>query len=130
MTTAYWCVLAAGILPYVWVFVAKAAPGFDNRTPRLYLEGVTGWRRLAVWAQYNAFEVLPLFIAAVIIAHQLGAPQASLNALALAFLGFRVAHGVFYLADRPTLRSLVWTGGFACIVALFVIAAGGAANGV
>jgi uncharacterized MAPEG superfamily protein len=123
MTIAYWCLLVAGVLPYVWVVMAKSAPGFDNRAPRAFLDAVTGWRRRALWAQYNAFEVLPLFIAAVIIAHLAGVPQARLDALAAAFIGFRILHGLFYIADRSTLRSLVWTGGFVCIVMLFVSSA-------
>lgn len=123
MTPAYWCILAAGVLPYVWVIFAKAAPGFDNRAPRAFLETVEGWRQRALWAQFNAFESLPLFAAAVIIAHQLGVAQARIDALALAFIGFRVAHGIFYILDMAWLRSLVWAGGFACIVALFVSAA-------
>lgn len=123
MTIAYWCVLAAGILPYVWVALAKAVPGFDNRAPRAFLATVTGWRQRAVWAQYNGFEALPLFIAGVIVAHQLHAPQSRIDALALAFLALRVAHGIFYIADRATLRSLVWAGGFACVIGLFASAA-------
>ncbi len=123
MTIAYWCLLVAGVLPYAWVVAAKAAPGFDNRVPRAFLDTVTGWRRRALWAQYNAFEALPLFIAAVIIAHLAGVPQGRVDALSVAFIGFRILHGVFYIADRATARSLVWTGGFVCILALFVSAA-------
>lgn len=123
MTIAYWCVLVAGVLPYVWVVAAKAAPGFDNRAPRAFLDNVTGWRRRALWAQYNAFEALPLFIAAVIVAHLAPVPQGRVDALAAAFVGFRILHGVFYIADRATARSLVWTGGFVCVLALFVSAA-------
>lgn len=123
MTIAYWCVLAAGALPYVWVALAKAAPNYDNRAPRAYLETVSGWRQRAAWAQMNAFEALPLFIAAVLIAHQLQVAQARIDGLALAFVGFRIAHGLFYILDRAKLRSLVWAGGVACIVALFVSAA-------
>lgn len=123
MTIAYWCLLVAGLLPYVWVIAAKAAPGFDNRAPRAFLDTVTGWRRRALWAQYNAFEALPLFIAAVIVAHMADAPQGRVDLLAVAFVGFRILHGLFYIADRPTARSLVWTGGFVCILALFVSAA-------
>ncbi len=123
MTIAYWCLLVAGLLPYVWVIAAKAAPGFDNRAPRAFLDTVTGWRRRALWAQYNAFEALPLFIAAVIVAHMADAPQGRVDLLAVAFVGFRILHGLFYIADRATARSLVWAGGFVCILALFVSAA-------
>jgi uncharacterized MAPEG superfamily protein len=123
MTIAYWCLLVAGLLPYVWVVAAKSAPGFDNRAPRAFLDTVTGWRRRALWAQYNAFEVLPLFIAAVIVAHLTHVPQARVDTLAVAFVGFRLLHGLLYIADRSALRSLAWTGGFVCVLALFVSSA-------
>lgn len=123
MTTAYWCILIAALLPYLWVASAKLAPGFDNAAPRAYLAKLSGWRERAAWAQLNAFEALPPFAAAVIIAQQLGAPQTRIDLLAVAFVGFRLAHGVAYIANWATLRSLLWTGGMACVIALFVTAA-------
>ena len=41
MTFAYWMLLAAALLPYFTVGVAKSG-GFDNHTPRPSLEGLTG----------------------------------------------------------------------------------------
>jgi uncharacterized MAPEG superfamily protein len=123
MTIAYWCVLAAILLPYGWVIAAKAAPGYDNAAPRLHLAQLSGWRQRAAWAQLNAFEALPPFAAAVIIAQQLGAPQGRVDLLALGFIGFRLAHGLTYIGDRPTLRSLVWAGGMGCVIGLFILAA-------
>lgn len=124
MTLAYWCVLIAAILPYLMIVVAKAgATGFDNRRPRAWYEQAEGYRRRAVWAQQNSFEILPLFVAAVIIAHLAAASQAWIDALAIAFIASRVAYAVCYLADLHLARSLVWTLGFACCVALFIIAA-------
>lgn len=123
MTVAYWCVLAAGILPYAWIILAKSAPGMDNAAPRAFVDTLTGWRQRAVWAERNAFEALPLFIAAVVIAHLAGVPQARIDGLALAFIALRIAHGALYIANRPSLRSLAWALAFACMVALFVLAA-------
>ena len=123
MTTAYWCILVAALLPYGWVVAAKLAPDFDNAAPRAYLARLTGWRQRAAWAQLNAFEALPPFAAGVIIAQQLGAPQGRIDLLALAFIGFRLAHGLAYIGNWATLRSLVWSGGMGCVIGLFVIAA-------
>ena len=120
MTTAYWCILIAALLPYIWVLAAKIAPDFDNAAPRAYLARLTGWRQRAAWAQLNAFEALPAFAAAVIIAQQLGAPQGRIDLLALAFIGFRLAHGLAYIGNWATLRSLMWTGGMGCVIGLFV----------
>ena len=43
--------------------------------------------------------------------------------LALAFVGFRVLHGILYLAGRHLLRSAAWAGGYLCVLALMVMAA-------
>jgi uncharacterized MAPEG superfamily protein len=41
----------------------------------------------------------------------------------MTFIAARVAYGLLYIADRPTLRSVVWTVGFACVVGMFIAAA-------
>lgn len=75
-------------------------------------------------AQLNGFEVTPAFAAAVIIAHLAGgAEQATLDALAVAFVLSRVLFTLCYIADWAILRSLVWGVGMGIIVSLFVVAA-------
>ncbi len=124
MTIAYWCVLVAILMPFAWSMVAKAsAPKFDNGKPREWLGKLEGRGARANWAQQNNFEALPGFIAAVIIAHLAHASQFWIDLLALNFIVLRVFYGVLYIADKPTLRSLVWVLALACVVALFVISA-------
>jgi uncharacterized MAPEG superfamily protein len=120
MTIALWCVLIAGLLPYVGTVIAKAGAGFDNRDPRAWLAQQQGFRRRANAASMNAFEALPLFAAAVLIAHMLRGPQHSANLLAIGFIAARTAHLGFYLADLAALRSVAWLAGLACVIALFV----------
>jgi uncharacterized MAPEG superfamily protein len=122
VTISYWTILVAALLPYGWVIAAKAAPGYNNAEPRAHLAQLTGWRQRAAWAQLNAFEALPPFAAAVIIAQQLGAPQARIDLLALCFIGFRLGHGIAYIGGWATLRSLLWAGGMGCVIGLFIIA--------
>jgi uncharacterized MAPEG superfamily protein len=122
MNLAFWCVLAAALLPYVFAGIAKVGETpYDNRAPRRYLESLQGRQLRAHWAQMNSYEAFPPFAAAVIIAHLCEAPQAQIDGWAVAFVLLRVAYGWAYVSDRPTLRSLVWLGGVACVVALFVI---------
>jgi uncharacterized MAPEG superfamily protein len=123
MTFAYWCVLVAACLPYLWVIFAKFKPGYNNHTPREFLSEVEGWRKRANWAQVNAFESFPAFAAAVIISHLAKAPQESIDLHAGLFLVFRLLHGAFYIADKASLRSMVWAAGFICMIRLFTIAA-------
>lgn len=126
MTLAYWCVLAAILLPYIWTGVAKATGGFrprDNHNPREYLEKLEGPAKRAHWAQLNTFESIPGFMAAVIIAHLAGAPQGQIDTLAVAYIGLRLLYGVLYITNKAALRTLVWGAALACVVGLFIVAA-------
>jgi uncharacterized MAPEG superfamily protein len=123
MTIAYWCVLVAALIPYFTVAVAKSKADFDNAAPRDWLARQEGYRKRALWAHENAFEAFPPFAAAVIIAHLAHAPQGWIDLLAIMFTVARVAYSALYVFDRPTLRSVVWTVGFGCVVGLFLVAA-------
>ncbi|MBC7779124.1 MAG: MAPEG family protein [Proteobacteria bacterium] len=123
MTLAYWMVLACAMLPYLTVAVAKYRKDYDNAAPRRQLAQADGIKLRAYWAHLNGFEAFPPFAAAVIIAHLTGAPQMRIDALAVLFLGLRVAYVGLYLMDKPGARSIAWTAGFACVVALFVVGA-------
>lgn len=128
MTTAYWCVLVAILLPYACTVIAKVAgdrfgPN-ANRDPRQWLDKQQGLSRRAHAAQLNGFEVTPAFAAAVIIAHLAGgATQGTIDLLAMLFVASRVAYILCYLADRAPLRSIAWFVGFGLIIALFCVAA-------
>ena len=123
MTIAYWCVLFMGLFPYVAAGIAKKGfEGYDNSLPRQWLAQQTGFRARANAAQANLFESLPLFFAAVIIAHlqpMTQATQARVDLLAIGFVLARIAYLVCYIANWPTTRSIVWLVGLACVVAIF-----------
>jgi len=123
LTMAYWCLLAAAVLPYVTAWIAKAGAFqlADNQAPRDWAARQDGWRARALAAQHNGFEGLPLFMAGVLAAHQFGATQARIDALALAYLLLRVVYVSLYIQGRSTLRSLAWTLGVAVSVALFFV---------
>ncbi|MCP4002214.1 MAG: hypothetical protein GY727_14990 [Gammaproteobacteria bacterium] len=121
MTFAYWCVLLAALLPIIWVGIAKTgADGYDNHKPRIFLANLKDWPQRANWAQINAYEAFPPFAAGVIIAHIVSADQLIIDMLAGIFLVARILHGVFYIQDKATLRSAVWSLGFMCIIGLFL----------
>jgi uncharacterized MAPEG superfamily protein len=126
LTLAHVCLLVACLLPIVCAGIAKGGAfgvprsrgGYDNHDPRAWLAQQTGYRARANAAQANSFEALPLFVAAVLVAHQTQAAQGVVNGLALAFVALRVAYIALYVADRQMLRSLVWMLGMLCCVAL------------
>ena len=125
MILAYACVLIAALLPYVWTMVAKSGGAkFDNREPRLWLEKQENPRvRRADAAQKNAFEAFPAFAASVLMAQLAGVDAQRIGWIAAAFVVFRLLHGVFYVGNKAPMRSLVWAGGIACVIALMVMAA-------
>lgn len=125
MTFAYWCVLAAAILPLVWIGIAKSGVAdYDNDRPRAALARAEGRAQRAHWAEQNALEAFPPFAAGVIIAHLTGgAAQLTINVLAGVFIAARIVHGLAYVSDMGMPRSFAWLTGFACMIGLFVAAA-------
>jgi uncharacterized MAPEG superfamily protein len=120
MTFALWTILAAAVLPYLCAVAAKyGGSGYDNARPRRSMEALTGWRQRADWAQRNHFEAFAPFAASVLTAQFVGAPQGLVDALAAGFIAARVAYTAAYVADTPTLRSLLFGVGLACVIGLF-----------
>ena len=125
MTVAYWCILIAAALPYVWVsFAKRGAAEYNNKDPRGWLARQESYRvRNANGAHLNAFEAFPAFAAGVLMAQFAGVDPGRISTLAIAFIALRILHGIFYLTGTQALRSLAWLGGFACVLGLMVMAA-------
>ena len=126
IATAYWCVVVAALLPYLWTTVAKASgERYDNRDPRGWVARQTNPRvHRANAAQLNAFEAFAPFAAAVVLAQLAGVSESRIAMLAIAFVVFRFLHGVIYtLGLKHSLRSLAWFAALACVVWLLVVAA-------
>jgi uncharacterized MAPEG superfamily protein len=115
-TIAYGCILIAVLLPLACAWLAKypgfgkprKQGGYDNADPRGWLARQSDWQGRANAAQANSFEALPFFIGAVIIAHQLRAPQGIVDILAILFITLRVIYIAMYVAGLPTMRSAIW----------------------
>jgi uncharacterized MAPEG superfamily protein len=113
--------IAAAMLPYLAIALAKAAGGIDNRAPRPSLESLSGWRRRADWAHRNHFEAFPAFAASVFVAELTHAPQIRIDQLAGIFVLLRVIYTGLYIADQAILRSVVWLLGLIAVIWLFVL---------
>lgn len=129
MATAYWCILIAALLPYLWVGVAKSAgQRYDNRDPRGWLARQDHPRvARANGAQLNAWEAFAPFAASVLMAQAAGVPHGDIGNLAIAFIVVRGLHGLFYVSGHHYLRSLAWAVGMGIVVTLMVKAAGAVA---
>jgi uncharacterized MAPEG superfamily protein len=121
MTIAELCLPVVVLLTILSIAPAKLSGvrEYDNanpRDPRFYTPGL---RARSLGAHLNGYEAFPFFAAAVILAEMRSVPQGTVNALAVAFVAVRVVYVLLYLGDRPSLRSLVWSIGFVCNLALF-----------
>jgi uncharacterized MAPEG superfamily protein len=121
MTAAEWCVFGALMLylltiaPIKWIGFRR----FDNSRPRdpaFYNDPLAA---RALGAHQNGIEAFPFFAVAVLLAEFHGGPQRLVNELAILFLIVRIAYVLTYLGDRPTLRSILWSIGFAINLAIF-----------
>ncbi len=123
MTIAEWCVFASVMLYLLTIAPIKwfGFRQFDNASPRdpaFYDDPV---RRRALGAHLNGIEAFPFFAVAVLLAEFRSAPQNLINELAVLFLIVRIAYVFTYLGDRPTLRSILWSIGFAINVGIFFL---------
>jgi len=122
MKFSLWCILIAGILPYVSAGIAKSGfKDFDNNNPRAWLAQQTGFRARANAAQQNSFEAFPFFAVVVLIAYILQAPANWVNLLAGLFVAARIGFIYCYVTDKESLRSICWTIGVICVLGIFVL---------
>ena len=125
MTVAEWCMLGAVLLYLLTIapFKAIGFRSFDNTRPRdpdFYQDPI---RARALGAHQNGIEAFPFFAAAVLLAEFRASPQHLIDELAVLFLIVRIAYVFTYLGNRPTLRSILWSIGFAINVGIFFLPA-------
>lgn len=122
MTTAYWCVFIIIIMAYSWALLARL-PGLTlerNLVPRIASNEYSGVKQRIYWAHLNAMEAIAPFTAAIVITHLVGVPQSVIDTLALTFVAFRLLHAACYIANLGVLRTIMFIGGMACIITLFI----------
>ena len=125
MTIAEWCVFGAVMLYLLTIapFKAIGFRRFDNSRPRDPAFFEDPLRARALGAHLNGIETFPFFAAAVLLAEFRASPQHLIDELAILFLIVRIAYVFTYLGDRPTLRSILWSTGFALNCAIFFLPA-------
>jgi uncharacterized MAPEG superfamily protein len=125
MTVAEWCVFGTLMLYLLTIAPVKwiGFRGFDNSKPRdpaFYDDPI---RSRALGAHQNGIEAFPFFAFAVLLAEFRAGPQRLIDELAILFLIVRIAYVFTYLGNRPTLRSILWSLGFAINIAIFFMPA-------
>jgi uncharacterized MAPEG superfamily protein len=107
------------IAPIKWLGFRR----FDNSKPRDPAFYDDPLRSRALGAHLNGVEAFPFFAVAVLLAEFRDGPQHLIDQLAVLFLIVRMAYVFTYLANRPTLRSILWSVGFAINAAIFFMPA-------
>lgn len=128
MTTPLWCLTIVAVLPYGlstlggWLRVRQFGR-LDNENPRAQEAALSGVGARVQAAQANAWEALPFFATAVIVAHLAGADPGRSAVASVLFVATRLLHPIAYAANLATLRSLVFLVGLASGIWLFALAA-------
>jgi uncharacterized MAPEG superfamily protein len=125
MTVAEYCVFGT-LLLYLLTIASVKWTGhrrFDNARPRDPVFYEDPIRARALGAHQNGIEAFPFFAVAVVLAEFRLGPQHLIDELAVLFLIVRIAYVLTYLGNRPTLRTILWSIGFAINVAIFFLPA-------
>lgn len=120
-----WLMLIACLFPYLFSKIALYYSGYDVKqhggNPRSHLNQSTGIASRANAVQQNSFEILPIFLSALMMAEYLVINDRIVLILGVAFLILRTCYAICYLLDYPRLRSLFWSMALACPLALFAL---------
>ncbi len=128
ISIAIYAMIAASVLPLFTSALAKLIGRFqlkDNANPRVFQQSLTGVAARVNAAQMNAYETLPVFLAAVLTAEYMVVQQNVINQLAWAYVILRVVYVLAYMINMSLLRSIIWTLSFACSMLLFYLSTRG-----
>jgi uncharacterized MAPEG superfamily protein len=125
MTVAEWCVFGTLMLSLLTIASVKwiGYRRFDNSRPRdpdFYDDPI---RSRALGAHQNGIEAFPFFAIAVLLAEFRLGHLRLIDELAVLFLIVRIAYVFTYIGNRPTLRSILWSIGFAINIGIFFLPA-------
>lgn len=118
---SYICILGSLFIPLICAAYAKfSVKGYNNSSPREFLEALQGQSKRAHHAQNNFYETFPAFAAGVLAVHQLNGDLNIINKLALTYVAARILYAYFYVVNMHVLRTISWMAAFAAIIGLYL----------
>jgi uncharacterized MAPEG superfamily protein len=123
-TTLLYALVGAVItvyLPFLVVGYGRMKLGYNASAPRTMFEKLPGYAQRATWAHENCFEALSIFTVAALMTYVTGVESTLATGSAIAFVAARVLYSVFYIADIPIARSLMFAVGNLCNGILIVL---------
>jgi uncharacterized MAPEG superfamily protein len=106
-------------LPFLAVGYARFQLGYDKSAPRAMFDRLPDYAKRATWAHENSFEALIIYGAAALMAYSTGVDSPVAGYAAIAFVIARALYSVFYIADIPIARSLMYATASTCSFTLF-----------
>jgi uncharacterized MAPEG superfamily protein len=119
-----YCIAAAAALiylPFLVVGYARMRVGYDVSAPRAMFDKLPLYGKRATWAHQNSFEAFTIFAPAALMAYVTGQNSALAIGCAIAFVIARFFYSIFYIANIPLARSLMFGIGTFCSATLFVL---------
>ncbi|CAM2858388.1 MAPEG family protein [Vibrio rarus] len=116
------CLIIAALLPLLakipLAIAMHNAGGYDNHHPREQQAQLQGFGARALAAHHNAFESLIIFSLSILLAVATNTTTDTVQWLAIAHIGFRIAYHLLYLLNAHILRSVAWAIAIACSFAI------------
>ncbi len=107
-------ILGAVILtyaPFLVVAWSRLQAGYNQSAPRAMFDKLPAYAQRATWAHQNSFEALTIYGLAALMAYATGVESHWAKIAAIAFIVARLFYSVFYIANLPLGRSLMFAIG-------------------
>ena len=117
------CIAVAAVLvyvPFLLVGYGRVQAGYDMAAPRAMFDKLPPYAQRAAWAHQNSFENFTIFAPAALMAYVTGVESTLAVGAAIAFVVVRLFYSIFYIANIPLARSLMFAIGSLCSGILFV----------
>ena len=105
--------------PFLVVGWGRLKAGYNQSAPRAMFDKLPAYAQRATWAHQNSFEALTIYGLFALMAYATGVESDWAKIAAIAFLVARLLYSVFYIADIPLLRSMMFAIGSLCGWTLF-----------
>jgi len=106
--------------PYIFVVIGRVQAGFDVAAPRALFDKLPPFAQRAVWAHENSFETFMPFAAAVLLTLLTHVETQTVAIASVSFVVARFLYSIFYIANIPIGRSLMFGVGTAATFTLFL----------
>jgi uncharacterized MAPEG superfamily protein len=123
-TVLLYSIVIAAILiyvPFLIVGYGRMQAGYDTNAPRAMFDKLPPYAQRATWAHQNAFESFMIYASAATMAYVTGVDSKWALGAASAYIVARLLYPVFYIANIPILRSLMFGIGSLSITTLFIL---------